>query len=179
VTDELLAKAVYRMLAGFQANVREERVEAFVSAVESSDVCTRCAAKAADRLGAESKKTLFPAHLVEAAWEVQGTSAHQYHVADRAALGPGDLAAWWRTEAPVIVRRYWPELNGETAIRVATVLGDLGYVDPDPHAIAVELGYVDDRGPTVEREWWYRDSGIAELPAIPGPNPLANSPRTP
>lgn len=178
MSNELLATAVRKMLSAFQAGPRDERVEVFVAAVIDAGCCGRCAARAADQIAAEFKKPPFPAHLVDEARAVQNTSAHQYHVADRAALGPGDLNAWWRTEAPVIVRRYWPELSGEAAVRVAVVLGSLDYVDPDPHAIAVELGYVDDRGPTNERLWWHRMSGVEGLPPEPGPNPLANEPRT-
>jgi len=153
--SELLDSAVAQMLAAFGIRVAPERVEAFTVAVLDEPMCERCAARACKNLASSMKRVPFPVHLVEEAREVQGTAEHARHIAEGRQLSAGDLGAWWATDAPVLVRKAWPELSSERAIAVARKLESFGYVQPRAESIAAELGRADKQGATSERAWWY------------------------
>jgi hypothetical protein len=152
--SSVLDSAVGRMLAAFGVKVSEERVMAFTEAVQDAEQCDACAARAAKDLTQTLKRPPFPAHLVEETTRVQGSAEHLHHIADRKQLGAGDLETWWLTEAPVIIRGFWRELTGDQAIEIARTMYALDYVEPDRDAIGAELGFLDERGPTLERQWW-------------------------
>lgn len=153
---ELIEAAVTRMLSSFGVKVTPERVEAFTEAVVDEELCERCGVTAAKNLTRGSKRVPFPVHLMEETKEVMASAEHAIHVADRKALTTGDLGTWWVTEGPVHVRAAWPELSSEQAIAVAQKMYDLGYIPPDATEIATDLGFVDDNGPSIEREWWLK-----------------------
>lgn len=160
----MLDAAVTRMLLAFTSKPSPERVTVFLDAIATAGVCHRCAAHAAKVLTAQSKRPPVPRDLVDETRSYLDSVAHHLHLEDRGVLGPGDTHAWWATEAPAIVRKHWPELSGDEAIRVASILGELEYVPPTAEAIAVEVGYVDRAGPTPERMWWQRRHGIGAAP---------------
>lgn len=162
--SDVLEDAVRQMLAAFGSQVRDERVHAFCVALHDERLCPRCGARAARRLIVHAKRPPVPADLIRETNEEMDSSGHVAHLADRQTIG--DSPAWWVTEAPVIVRRCWPELDTSTAIEVAKVLGGMEYVLTTPDAIGAELGFVDEHGPTLERQWWYELSGLK----LPPPN---------
>ena len=160
----VLDVAVGRMLAAFGTRVSEERVIAFTEAVEEASQCEPCAVRACKNLSGSMKRCPYPVNLVEETMDVQGSSAHLAHVNDRMQLSAGDLETWWVTEGPVLVRQAWPEITGDQAIAVSRRMYELGYIDPNRESIGAELGFVDERGPTVEREWWIKQM-IVRVPA--------------
>lgn len=171
MTATPIEKAVGKMLVAF-GPVAVERIEAFLEAVTDEHLCPECAVKACREVSRHSKRRPVPADLIEATQDIQRSPDHMTHVADRNALGT-DLRVWWATTAPAHVRKVWPELNSAQAVDVAARIEQFGYVEPTEDAIAVELGYVDDYGPTPERVWWlqsYPDLG-------PAPAPIPSMPR--
>ena len=161
LVSELMESAVTKMLGAFGVRVTPERVEAFVDAAKDESLCERCVVRACRNIVRGAKRVPFVVVLVEETREAMGTAEHATHVSDRRQLQSGDLDTWWATEAPVLVRRAWPELNGDAAIAVAKEMQSYGYVLPDWDSIAADLGFVDDHGPTTEREFW-----LARLPHI-------------
>jgi hypothetical protein len=162
----VLDVAVGRMLAAFGTRVSEERVIAFTEAVEEAGQCEPCAVRACKNLSGSMKRCPYPVNLVEETMDVQGSAAHLAHVNDRKQLSAGDLETWWSTEGPVIVRSCWRELSGEQAIVVSKKLFQMGHVHPDRESIGAELGFLDERGPTVERAWWMKEmSVLVRVPA--------------
>ena len=152
--SELVDAAVTRMLSVFAGRITPDRVEAFTDAIMDEQLCERCAVRACRNVTRGSKRTPLPVNLVEETREEMATADHARHIAERRQLTSGDLGAWWRTEAPALVKKAWPELTGEQAIAIAKEMENLGYVGPEWDAIASDVGFVDETGPTVEREWW-------------------------
>lgn len=160
----VLDVAVGRMLAAFGTRVSEERVIAFTEAVEEASQCEPCAVRAAKNLSGSMKRCPYPVNLVEETAQVQGTAAHLVHIQDRTALSAGDLETWWVTEGPAIVKSCWHELSGDQAIAISKKMFQMGYVDPNRESIGAELGFVNEHGPTVEREWWIKEM-LVRVPA--------------
>jgi hypothetical protein len=150
----VLADAVGRMLLGFSSRVDPERIDVFVAAVEDERLCGTCAAGAAARLGRSASRAPVPSDLISETRDAMREPSHADHLADQRALGGGDEELWWSTKAPVAVRRAWPELSGEQARTVAEAIRGIGSARPRDEDVAIELGYVDERGPTTERRWW-------------------------
>jgi len=149
-----LDKAVGKMLMALGGKPEPERIISFTEALDDAHLCPQCGAKAARKISSTLRRRPFPGDLVDVTREIQGSAEHQAHLSDRAALGGNDLHIWWTTQGPVHVRAAWPELTGESAVRVAALLEGLGFVEPDAESIATELGTVDEYGPTWERRWW-------------------------
>lgn len=170
--SEILERAVGKMLLALGTRAEPERIVAFCEAVTDAHGCEQCAVRACRKMTAGMRRRPMPADLVDETRDVQDTAEHMTHVADRAALGPGSVHVWWTTEGPVHVRAAWPELSSDQAVAVASYIEDMEYVPPTPEAIAVELGFVDDHGPTVERQWWL----LAHPEIVPAPPP---DPRVP
>lgn len=172
MSNAVFDRAVDQMLLSLGARPSPELTLAFTSAVERENLCLSCGAKAAEQMLSMLKRRPFPADLVESTKDVQNqTTEHVTHIADREALGAGDLHAWWITQAPVMVRVAWPELTSDQAVEIAKRLESLGYVSTDPKAIAHELGYVDQYGASPERQWWldmYPETHTISVdPAVP------------
>jgi len=153
-----LARAVSRLLAAFGA-ASADRAEIYVEAVRDEHLCERCAAQAARRLVREAKRRPTPAELLEAARAELATAAHAAHAPRRASLPSGADEGWWDEEGARIVREAWPGLNGRG---LSVVLAELrrqerhGLVERSKGSIAAAIGWVDERGPTPEREWFSR-----------------------
>lgn len=147
-------EAIGKMLMALGGKPEPERIVSFTDALDDAHLCHECGAKAARQLSATMKRRPFPGDLVDITRQVQESADHQSHVSDRMALGSDELRVWWSGQAPVHVRKVWPELSGVQAVDVAARIASFGWVPPDPDAIAVELGYVDEYGPTPERQWW-------------------------
>lgn len=153
-----LARAVSRLLAA-TGTATADRVEIYVKAVREENVCESCAAAAARRLVREAKRRPTPAELLEAARAELGTAAHAAHAPRRASLPSGADDGWWEVEGARIVRQLWPGLG---ARELAAVVAELrrqeryGLVERTRGSIAAAVGWVDDRGPTPERDWFVR-----------------------
>ena len=162
--SELVESSIAKMLGAFGVRMTAERVEAFVDAVQDAQLCDRCVVRACRVVSREAKRVPFPVTLVEATRDEMGTADHATHVNERRQLTSGDLGAWWLSEAPVLIRKAWPELTGEQAITVAQTMESLGYVAPTWESIAADIGFVDQHGPSEERRWWLRN--MPELTAV-------------
>lgn len=152
--SELVESAVTKMLGAFGVRVTADRVESYVEAVSDAELCERCAVRACRNLIRSANRTPFVVALVNETHDVMGSAEHNVHVTERKQIRGEDLGAWWSTEAPVLIRRAWPELTGEQAIALAQEMEKIGCVLPDWESIAADIGFVDERGPTTEREWW-------------------------
>jgi hypothetical protein len=157
--SEVLAQAIGKMLMAFGSRLDPVRVDAFVEALEDVNLCAECGAVAAKRLTRGQKRVPVPFDLVEETREVQGSEEHQIHVADHAQLGPGDLHAWWTTQAPAHVKKAWPELTSEQAIAIAARLEQFQFVRPTGDAIVEELE---------NHSWWL--GMYADLRPAPPPD---------
>lgn len=162
--SELVESSIAKMLGAFGVRITPDRVESYVDAVNDEQLCDRCVVRACRTIVRESKRVPFAVALVEATREEMGSADHVTHINERRQLTSGDLGAWWLTEAPVFIRKAWPELTSEQAIEVAQKMEGLGYVAPTWESIAADIGFVDQHGPSEERRWWLRH--MPELTAV-------------
>jgi hypothetical protein len=157
--SEVLAEAIGKMLMAFGSRLDPVRVDAFVESLEDANLCAECGAVGAKRLTARQKRVPVPFDLIGETRDVQESAEHQAHVADHAQLGPGDLHAWWVTQAPAHIKKVWPQLDSNQAISVAQRLEQFGYVRPTVDAIVEELE---------DRSWWL--GMYADLRPVPPPD---------
>lgn len=160
--DELIAKALARMFRMHGSKDADRQAEYADALVEDGSLCVRCTVDAIKGFAENAKRLPSYAEVRADARSRLKDEEHDRHLAEAKALpGATNLQRWWKTEAPAIVGRLWPELPTALRLKIASRLQGQE-CHPSADGISVALGYVDRLGPSTERMWWYQTSDLRE-----------------